>query len=73
MTIAAFVARVLSGEVMCGGGLAGTELVDGVTTLAPNVDAITAEAFNQGIVDSERYWDDVRKEVVTILTESSLR
>lgn len=69
-TLEQFVASVRAGQISRGGGgPAAGGLSDGLAVLESNADAITAEAFNQEIVDPESSWDDVRRKVMGLLEE----
>lgn len=67
-SLAAFVIAIDDGSVKIPGlRVSEKGIEDGVGVLAPmDLDAITAEAFNQGIVKPRTKWADARKEVKAI-------
>ena len=67
-----FVAKVKSGELLVnGGGAHENVLVEGRIRLpVSDVDAVTAEAFNQGVFNSDDVkWDDARNQVVRAMED----
>ena len=66
MTPAEFVKRIKDGKVEAmGGGLEGDVLVSRMGKLdLSDLDAVTAEAFNQGVkFEKELDWDSARKQI----------
>ena len=72
MTLNDFIRRVKRGAVQCGAGgrQANGGLADGVQTLAAHdVDAVTAEAYNQHVFSSTMPWAKARQAVQRLLAQ----
>lgn len=70
MTLEEFIARAKAGQVLRGvGGQLGKSLLDGVGPLnVSDIDAVTAEAYNQGIFPATFGWTQARRRVQEALT-----
>ncbi len=60
-----YITAAVRGEILIAGGMrSGHALVEGTVKLNPaDPMALTAEAFNQGVFDSDEAWDDARAQV----------
>jgi hypothetical protein len=65
MTFDSYIAEVKAGKFkIVGGGRAHGDLIEGFVMLNPkDVDAVTAEAFNQQVFSAEEDWQKARAQV----------